>query len=501
MPRYLLGVDVEKASIVGGLVGEDRASDRKVVRTVREPARASEGIETSLPQILAVIEHLIGQAGVAKQQIAGIGIRVPGEVDSQTGVVVNLPDFPGWREVSLARQISERFDLPVQVVGDEEPLRAGLLTEHQRVLLAAMSWPAEDQSLGLPAFVYKHAGIRQQGMDLIKSGPASLRLLARVGDEGRTLSLLATNFWRAWLGTDFATVLMASLGASRSVFSRSRTIVVSLDPTRFDLLVLDPALPQDFQPKSECANVDGAVESIIMGGAVRAFADEPILLLGTESPQLAAEVGSVEQPFTVLLAPEPAYERLGFGSASVPDPALSVDNLLGGPASTVGIQVEDITQRGRLGVTAALHGVEPATTVKVGTHSGTVVRTDSVTDSAFIEISPTASVSMKVATNGVMSGMTPRGHQRAEFIGSQSKTCPTTITGWDAQIPNPSSRRQACVYTARDAQPGDSGSALVTDDGWIVGFAFERTRPGESPAQCSWVWADSVLNRLKVKPV
>jgi hypothetical protein len=268
------------------------------------------------------------------------------------------------------------------------------------------------------------------------------------------------------------------------------------------MLVLDPALARDFQPKSIRATEVGTMETIIMRGAVSIFADDPIPILGTEGVQLAAEVSrNGEQPFTVVLAPEPAYEHLS--SAFVPDPALLVDNLLGGPASTstAGMLVEDVTQSGRSGVTAALHAIETATTVKVGPHSGTVLRYDDVTDSAFIELSPMPSVPTKTVKNGVMSGMAPRGNQQAEFIGSQSKACSTKITGWDSQIPNPSSRRQACVYTARDAQPGDSGSALTTDDDWVVGFAFERTKPGESPLQCSWIWADSVLNRLKVKPV
>jgi hypothetical protein len=146
-----------------------------------------------------------------------------------------------------------------------------------------------------------------------------------------------------------------------------------------------------------------------------------------------------------------------------------------------------------------LHGIgSNASTVKVAGQTGTVIRTHAVTDSAFIEV-PTRPSCSAVPTNGIMTGLAPRGSQQAKFVGFTSNQRATTIVGWDPQVPTPSGYRQACIYTGRDAQPGDSGSALVTDDDWIVGFAFERSLPGQNPVQCSWIWAESVMNALQVK--
>jgi hypothetical protein len=144
-------------------------------------------------------------------------------------------------------------------------------------------------------------------------------------------------------------------------------------------------------------------------------------LLGTEGPQLAAEVSrNGEQPFAVVLAREPFVERL-----SVPTAPLSVT---AASVSTAGILVEDLMQPGRFGVTAALHAIDPLKMVTVGTQNGTVIRTDTVTDSAFVELSPPPSVVTKTVS-GVMSGLAPRGSQKAEFVGSTSQTCSTIITG------------------------------------------------------------------------
>jgi hypothetical protein len=330
---------------------------------------------------------------------------------------------------------------------------------------------------------------------LIDSGPSAQSLFSSVGNEGLTRALLATNFWRAWLASDIAPSTLSNLGAAPGALERSRTIITCVDSfAQFHLVVLDPALPGYFQPKATGVGQGDMTESL-MTGAVRAVRGGQLAYIGTAAPQLAAEVGG--RGLSVLLAREPAFERL-----AAPMSPLAIDNLSGGSQSisTAGVVVEDLAQAGRFGVTAALHGIDPAATVTVGGQSGTVIRTDPVTDSAFVEYVSSPSVSRR-QVKGVMSGMAPRGKQRAEFVGVTSQARQTVITGWDSQVPNPSSRRQACLYTGRNAQPGDSGSALITDDGWIVGFAFERTKPGEDPEQCSWVWADSVLNRLNVKLV
>ena len=65
-----------------------------------------------------------------------------------------------------------------------------------------------------------------------------------------------------------------------------------------------------------------------------------------------------------------------------------------------------------------------------------------------------------------------------------------------ANVNTPNFRRSTVPFKeALAASLGTPAStdelALVTDDDWIVGFAFERTVPGGVPVQCSWIWAES----------
>jgi hypothetical protein len=354
--------------------------------------------------------------------------------------------------------------------------------------------PERGPELDLPQFVNAHADHRK-AKDLGSIGPLSLRVSSVIKNEGTTAAMLATNFWRAWLASDGAEKLLRTHGASSVGLDNRRTIIVPRPQlSRFDLVVLDPGLAPDFKPVAIDLSSATSLDKLEFGAHLSVTQDG-LRHIWNDAPSLIPEAfNDGKQPYSIVLASSPRFQRL-----MVPDQPLDVDSATAGQHSTAGAVVEDLTKAGRIGVTAALHGIGSAvTSVTVAGQSGTVVRTSSVTDSAFIELLTKPSCTA-LSTKGVMSGLAPRGSQTATFIGLTSRKRSTTIVGWDPQVPTPSGYRQACIYTGRDAQAGDSGSALVSDDDWIVGFAFERSLPGQNPVQCSWIWAESVFNALQVK--
>lgn len=359
-------------------------------------------------------------------------------------------------------------------------------------MATVMAQPVDD----LSSFVDTHAD-RNSASDLISLGPRSLEAYYRIGNEGLTRSLLATNFWRSWIASEQTLATLVKYGAHEDVLTSGRVILVARQYlNRFDLLVLDPALESSFTPATIDASTNVSAAAL-RAGAQRAIADGVPGSLGKNSLELAVEsFAEGRQPFAVVLASAPATERL-----TLPNGPVTVDD--GNETSTAGIVVRDTANHTREGVTVALHAIQaalgPGGTVNVNGSAGSVARSDAITDSAFVELSASPKNGIRT-TQGVMKGFAPRGNQGADFDGITSGRMTTTVTGWDHQIPTPSTFRQACIYTGRDAQPGDSGAALVTDDDWIIGFAFERTRPGQSPAYCSWIWADSVMSALGIEP-
>ena len=113
MPKLIIGIDVGGTKVAGGLVN----LKGRLVRSLVVPTRAEEGFETSFQQILSVIEQLIEHAG-GKQHIAGIGICAPGPLNPRTGLVINPPNLPGWRNIQLARRVEKKFGLQAKVEND-----------------------------------------------------------------------------------------------------------------------------------------------------------------------------------------------------------------------------------------------------------------------------------------------------------------------------------------------------------------------------------------------
>lgn len=104
----VIGVDIGGTKIAAGRVDE-RA---QVSDEVTLPTLAGEPLEVSLAQVYAAIERC------RDVRTAAIGICAPGPLNPKTGVVINPPNLPQWRDVPLARLVSRRFQLPCRVEND-----------------------------------------------------------------------------------------------------------------------------------------------------------------------------------------------------------------------------------------------------------------------------------------------------------------------------------------------------------------------------------------------
>ena len=113
MPQLIVGIDIGGTKVAGGLVSQKG----RLVKSLIVPTRAAEGFKTSFGQIVQAIDCLMERAG-GKQNITGIGICAPGPLNPRTGVVINPPNLPGWRNIQLARMVEKRFGLSTKVEND-----------------------------------------------------------------------------------------------------------------------------------------------------------------------------------------------------------------------------------------------------------------------------------------------------------------------------------------------------------------------------------------------
>jgi glucokinase len=104
----VIGVDIGGTKIAAGRVN-DRA---EIFQSHTIPTRASEGFDVSIQQVWRAIEPLLSP------EIEAIGMCAPGPLDPRTGVIVNPPNLPGWRDVPLVKLARDRFGLPVRLEND-----------------------------------------------------------------------------------------------------------------------------------------------------------------------------------------------------------------------------------------------------------------------------------------------------------------------------------------------------------------------------------------------
>jgi glucokinase len=71
-----------------------------------------------LASVTAAIDSLTAMNGNGTGKLLGIGICSPGPLDPATGVVINPPNLPCWRNFPLAAEVARIYKVPVRVDND-----------------------------------------------------------------------------------------------------------------------------------------------------------------------------------------------------------------------------------------------------------------------------------------------------------------------------------------------------------------------------------------------
>jgi len=114
---FALGVDIGGTKVAAGLVD----AQGQIVKRARVPMNATGDAESGLAAVIAGIRELMPSSAVS---IRGIGICSPGPLDPRTGVVINPPNLPCWRNFPLAERVRSAYNVAVKV--DNDANAAGL---------------------------------------------------------------------------------------------------------------------------------------------------------------------------------------------------------------------------------------------------------------------------------------------------------------------------------------------------------------------------------------
>jgi len=110
----VVGVDVGGTKVAAGLVNRNGEIKTQVRNPMAAHGEGSEG----LAAVVSAIDLLFSHDAKVRTLIRGIGICAPGPLDPATGVVINPPNVPCWRNFPLAAEIERVYRVPVKVEND-----------------------------------------------------------------------------------------------------------------------------------------------------------------------------------------------------------------------------------------------------------------------------------------------------------------------------------------------------------------------------------------------
>jgi glucokinase len=109
--RGALGVDIGGTKVAVGVV-DGRG---KILTQGRKPMVASGSAEAGLDAVTNAIDSMLSSSPV---EVEGIGICAPGPLDPTSGIVLNPPNVPCWRNFPLVQKVSAKYSLPVKLDND-----------------------------------------------------------------------------------------------------------------------------------------------------------------------------------------------------------------------------------------------------------------------------------------------------------------------------------------------------------------------------------------------
>jgi len=123
--RYIGGVDIGGTNVRAGIL-DQRAH---ILCDVRRPALADQGMPKTIEQVIAALQAAMAKHRISPQDLAGIGMGVPGRHDSARGICRFSPNFAGQaRNVAVTRPVEDALGVATFMLND---VKTATLGEHR----------------------------------------------------------------------------------------------------------------------------------------------------------------------------------------------------------------------------------------------------------------------------------------------------------------------------------------------------------------------------------
>jgi glucokinase len=119
MARFAIGVDLGGTNLRAAVIDESGVLRERVSGSTNLAA----GPEAVMDDIARSILELRGRC--EGQQLAGIGVAVPGIIEMKKGIVRESPNLPGFNDIPVRDEIERRIQAPVHLENDANAAALG----------------------------------------------------------------------------------------------------------------------------------------------------------------------------------------------------------------------------------------------------------------------------------------------------------------------------------------------------------------------------------------
>jgi glucokinase len=111
--KFWVGFDLGGTKMLATVYDDDF----DIVANKRKKTRAQEGAKTGVERMIQTVTQAMEEAGLAVEQLSGIGVGCPGPLDLDKGIVFQTPNL-GWKNVKLGKQLEAAFSCPAVILND-----------------------------------------------------------------------------------------------------------------------------------------------------------------------------------------------------------------------------------------------------------------------------------------------------------------------------------------------------------------------------------------------
>jgi glucokinase len=111
---YVVGVDLGGTNLRAALTDRNGT----LLHEARRPSKADGPASETLETLIEAVREVLNLQGVTAREVVGVGIGLPGIMDSEAGIVYWSPNFPNWDGVAVSETVSRALELPVSILND-----------------------------------------------------------------------------------------------------------------------------------------------------------------------------------------------------------------------------------------------------------------------------------------------------------------------------------------------------------------------------------------------